>query len=238
MARVASLLPMLTGYGQPVEVRLPTRQTHDQRDVNCCVSCAIGAAMEARDPSMPALAPLFHFFFAGGQGAIESGLTIPRAQGALLQRGICALARHSYDIARANVSLRPSVAAVQDGFTRRLLDRSAGTLLWRPVSIATSPTPLLRHLAAGFPVILGLQPNAPYLALKQSNPVLDDSRPPFSSVGHAAAVIGYDGVERVFIVQDSRGLSFGAQGQWFLPYDRCTSPFIVLAFALAPDSLD
>jgi hypothetical protein len=117
-----SLLPIVTRFNQPEAVGLPTRQVHEQGDVNCCVSCALGAALEAVDPSAPPLAPLYHFFFAGGPQAIESGLTISQAQGALLRKGMCALTFHRFAISRSSVVLEPNNDAIRDGLGRRPID--------------------------------------------------------------------------------------------------------------------
>jgi hypothetical protein len=231
-----SLLPIVSRFTQPQAVGLPSRQIHKQGDVNCCVSCALSTALEAADPAMPPLAPLYHFFFAGGPETIASGLTINQAQGALLRRGMCALDRHPYGIARSNVDQQPDEAAVEDGLGRRPIDPSSGTLLWKPVSILT-PQGVTRQLAAGFPVVLAFQPNEDYLDLKEGRPTLADNGPPYDVVGHAATIIGYSDPDAVFIVQDSRGLSFGITGQWFLPYDLLSSPFAVMAFVLAPNDM-
>ncbi len=234
-----SLLPIVAGVRRPEAVGLPTRRIHDQRDVNCCFSCALASAMEAGDPAMPELAPLFHFHFAGGQSAIVAGLTIDQAHVALLHKGMCASDHHRFPISRPNVSRRPSDDAVEDGFTRRPIDLDAGTLFWKSVSTAAPEGIWKRYLAAGFPIVIGLQPNHDYLTLDAARPVLRSNRPPYSTVSHAAVVIGYSDAESSFVVQDSRyGTAFGLEGQWFLPYDLCSSPFIVIALALCSDDFD
>lgn len=220
-----------------VIVALPTRQILDQGTVNCCLSCALASAMEAADRTSPALAPLFHFYFAGGQSALTAGVTVSQAQGALLQRGICALTRHPYRIAVDNVGRTPDADALTDGARRRPIDADSGTLQWKPMSTA-APGTWVRMLSAGYPIVITLQTNADYHALTAASPTLRGNAGPYDSTGHASTVIGCRDRDRLFIVQDSRGTAFGAHGQWFLPYDLCTSPFIVLAFALAPDAGD
>ena len=46
------------------------------------------------------------------------------------------------------------------------------------------------------------------------------------------AVLGYDEDERWFIIQDSRGESFGQGGQWFLSYNRLKTNRIRVAYAI------
>jgi hypothetical protein len=221
---------------RPSEVALPARQVHDQRDVNCCFSCALSSAVEARDPAMPPLAPLYHFHFAGGARVIREGLTDVQAKLALMQHGICALDRHRFPIAAPNVSKVPDADAVRDGIRRRPMDRQSGTLLWRRVGSTDPSRSWKRILSAGAPIVIGFQTNADYQALNAQRPVLADNRGPYDAVGHAAVILGYRDAMSAFVVQDSRrGTDFGVGGQWFLPYDMATAPFVVMALALASD---
>lgn len=234
-----SLLPILTRLRQPNDVALPARQIFDQGDVNCCFSCAVATAMEARDPAMPPLAPLYHFHNAGGARVIDEGLTHAEAKLAMLTKGVCAFERHPFDITRPNVSTGPDDDAVQDGIARKPMDRSSGTLLWRSVLRSDPERFWKRFLSAGAPIIIGIQPNASYLALDAQHPKLTNIDATNGRTGHAAAIIGFRDSESSFIVQDSRrGTDFGAGGQWFLPYSMATLPFVVLAIALAPDDAE
>lgn len=225
------LLPIVERVRQPDSVGLPARQLFNQKDVNCCFSCALAVAIEAGDATMPALAPLFHFVFAGGQSAVIEGVTPAQARGALLQKGMCALERHPFEISKPNVARQPDAQAVEDGRKRRPIDRASGTLLWKPAG-----TNWKRYLSKGFPVVIGIQPNADYMSLNAQRPTLRNIAGVDTRVGHAVAVIGYRDSGSCYVVQDSRGPLFGLQGQWFLPYTLATSPFVVLAFVLAAGS--
>ena len=234
-----SLLPIVARQRTPEAVGLPTRQTFDQKAVNCCLSCAIASAMEATDISTPPLAPLFHFHFAGGQNSLSAGLTVSQAQGTLLRKGICAFTAHPFSISPQDVARDPSEEAVSDGFKRRLIDAESGALRWKPVPDIHPEKVWKRYLIAGFPIVIALQPNQEYLGLNADNAVLSNNGGPYSNVGHAAVVIGYSDADDSFIVQDSRaGTAFGIEGQWFLPYKLCTSPFLMMAFSLAPDDFN
>lgn len=233
-----SVLPIVSRIRRATRVGLPTRQVHDQADVNCCFSCALSAVMEARDPSMPPLAPLYHFYFANGSNAITLGLTIADAQRALLQKGICARQLHDFTIVPANVGVEPDDVAVVDGVNRRPMDPASGALLWKPVSPIDAERTWKRHLAAGSPLLIALQPTPSYFALTREQPVLADTNGPYDAIGHAVAAIGYSDADAVFVMQDSRGTGFGLDGQWFLPYALATSPFIVLAVALIDENED
>jgi len=238
MDAALSVLPVVTRRRQAGDVALPARQIHDQGDVNCCFSCALGSAMEAQNPAAPPLSPLYHFHFAGGARVIAEGLTVGDAKRALIQKGICALARHPFGISASNVEQEPDADAVRDGVARRPIDRAAGTLLWRSVMSTDPGRSWKRFLSGGMPIVVGMQPNADYLGLNAQRPTLRDNGPPYSTVSHAAVVLGYRDSVSSFIVQDSRrGANFGLGGQWFLPYDMAVQPFVVLAVALAPDTV-
>jgi hypothetical protein len=188
--------------------------------------------MEAADPAMPRLAPLYHFHFAGGAHAIRLGLTISQAQGTLLQKGICAFALHAHAIEPSTVVRTPSPEAVFDGLRRRPIDLESGSLNWTPISAVAGPIVWKRHLASGRPIVIALQPNAAYRALSSRDPILANNSFPYEPIGHAAAVIGYQDADRVFVVQDSGGIDSALNGQWFLPYELGTSPFITLAYSI------
>ena len=69
-----------------------SRTITDQRALQCCVSCALGAGMEVLNPAWPALAPLFHYHIARYErgGADEDGfLYLTDALEALATAGIC-----------------------------------------------------------------------------------------------------------------------------------------------------
>jgi len=218
-------------------VSLPTRQVHEQGDVNCCFSCALASAVEAGDVSVPPLAPLFHFHLAGGERVVNQGLTLAEARRTLLMSGICAHSEHAFPISPATVGRVPSDAARRDGLLHRPMDAAAGSLLWKPLPIFLTERSWKRCLSAGFPIVIGLRPNSAYLALDASQPTLQTTAG-VGEVSHAAVVIGFRDTAAAFVVQDSRGVTFGVEGQWFLPYALCGSPFLDLAFALAPDDFD
>lgn len=184
---------------------------------------------------MPPLSPLYHFFFAHGSSSTSLGVTFAQAQGALLQKGMCARRLHDFSIAPAHVAAEPSLEAVADGMGRRPLDPASGALLWQPVSTIDPERAWKRQLAAGSPLLIALQPNPAYFALARDHPVLANTDGPYDATGHAVAAIGYADDDSVFVMQDSRGLGFGHDGQWFLPYALATSPFVVTAAALVPE---
>lgn len=230
-----SLLPILSRVQRSDEVSLPARQIFDQGSVNCCFSCALASAIEARGAAVPPLAPLYHFHFAGGASRIETGLTDTEAKSALIAKGMSAFTHHPFAISTTNVRKVPGDSAVADGPRNKPRDPKSNTLLWKRIRNTDAERSWVRHLRAGAPIVIGLQPNDDYLALNAQRPTLRTNAGPYSRIAHAAVVLGYRDAVSAFVIQDSRrGTDFGVGGQWFLPYSLATSPFVVLAIALSP----
>src|ERR1700730_4328135 len=44
------------------ELLFRPRSVVDQKDLPCCISCALSSAMESIKPNVPPLSPLFHYY--------------------------------------------------------------------------------------------------------------------------------------------------------------------------------
>ena len=215
-------------------VLLPARAQRDQAEVNCCLSCAIGACLEAMLPTSPVLSALYHFHFAGGTSSVRTGIQESAAKAALLSRGICRLGLHPFTITTPNVSLVPDSVAVHDGQGRRPIDRDTGELICEPVPLSNSQLQWRSRLRSGIPLVAIIAPNPSYRNDVATTGHLGDASGPLESILHAVAVIGYSDAEDSFLIQDSRGNSFGPLGgQWWLPYNLARTPFLVSAMCFA-----
>lgn len=200
-------------------VKLPCRVIRDQgRTVNCCTSCALSACLEAARPDLPELSPMFHYRQSGGRSG-SRGLTEEAALAGAGSHGFCLQSLHPVEISDHGLSTPVSQEAIDDGRTRRLRDRS-GRPLWRPAGSPDRVSSWRSALDRGHPVFLTIATDHAYWNLGSSN--LSTWEPTTEAPGtagdHAVAILGYDDARGHFIVQDSRGTSFGAGGQWFLPY--------------------
>lgn len=209
---------------------LPSRAIRNQGDVNCCVSCAIGACLESAQENMPELAPLFHFHFAGGPGAIRTGVQISSARSTLLSFGICSIEKHRLTIDPGNVAQEPTEEARIDGRSRRPMDPARGALLWENVPVSGADGQWKRRLKKGAPMVAVVCPNPSYRTDAATGGHLLDIDGPYESIRHAIAVIGFSDGESAFLIQDSRGTEFGLKGQWWLPYELARTPFLESAF--------
>jgi hypothetical protein len=215
-------------------VRLPARRFYDQGTrINCCLSCALATCLEARYPSYPALAPLFHYYWARPSRARFDAVTISNAFLASQLRGFCKLVLHDHAFTEQGATMLPTDDAMRDGESRRMgVDPDTGEVLavWLPSS---DPLPWWkRALSLGYPILLGIVPDDAYWALRNGLERWRAPGPAAPGAKHAVAVLGYDDAESAFIVQDSRGQEFGRGGQWFFDYDGLDSPLVYAAYGI------
>jgi hypothetical protein len=220
-------------------IELSSQRVRDQgSDVNCCTSCALAACLEALQPDGEALSPLFHYHLSRPGGAGNSGMTDTAALAGAYKYGLCVSRLHPTahepePVTLAAVEERPSGAAIDDGRTRWLRGRRPGVKLWRRIRRTDAEREWKLALDRKHPVFVGILLEASYRSMKGG--AADTWRPQkaFGLLpGHAVALLGYDDAARRFIVQDSRGTSFGRQGRWFLPYESVASNAILDSFEI------
>jgi hypothetical protein len=224
------------------DIRLPARQFFIQGHVNACFSCALATCLEVQRQSTPALSALFHFFNVSKQwpNAADEGMPIDVGYSRFKEQGICDFALHSFSISLENLddSLRPSPMAYQNALARRPRQNDQGQNPWRP--LGTGIAAELRWKAAlsrKQPILLIFHTNESYWRMNNSgrNTVEDTwatSDADSDSESHAAAILGTSEAKAAFIVQDSRGPTFGRGGQWYLKYDLTLGSGISGAYAL------
>src|SRR6185437_342623 len=80
------------------ELSNKARSVIDQKDLPCCVSCALSSAMEVLDASTPSLSPLFHYYvtrYDNGGANSDGFLNLDDGLGTLSNNGICSRTLHS-----------------------------------------------------------------------------------------------------------------------------------------------
>jgi hypothetical protein len=217
------------------EVRLPgARAIIDQKNVNCCVSCALATCLEVLYPAYEQLSPLFHYYetvlrFQGRAPSVSDSLEVDQGWSTLASTGICSLTLHQVPYDLSGMSQAPSSEAEADARNRTmpfLVDRYLSP--YQSISLELDPVnSMKRALAARRPILAGIQLTANYGAVK-----LLDPGPP-TGARHAVAILGYSDAEASFVVQDSRGQGWGQGGQWWLPYSVIVSPSSILFQAFA-----
>lgn len=210
------------------------RRIVNQGEVECCVSCALGGAMEILRPDWPALAPIFHYHLTRQNGGADGQgrLFLSSAFETLKRQGICTEAVHSHPFTPAGAAVPPTAAALEDGLGRRLLlnglffpfQRIGGTSLVAGIR---------EHLKKQHPVVIGFTLPEKYPdSLEKDKEWLDTRRLAPSASHHCVLVIGFNDLKGAVRVADSQGRARFEQGEWWLGYRIVDSDLVQDAYAL------
>lgn len=224
------------------EIPAASRGVLDQDKLPCCVSCALGSAMEILNPSWPALAPLFHYHVARfeeiGVSDGEGFLNLPNALATLAKTGICSKDLHGdpHGAFYTDEGAREKVSndARIDAFGRR--GRS-----YLPVDGPSKAVWICEQLRQNRPVVIGFQLPISYESsfLDSSSAWLDPSSS-LSSAGHCVLATGYNDhlggpAKGAIHIQDSHGTGRFAEGRWWMGYRVVDDPKIFHdAYSLVP----
>jgi hypothetical protein len=214
-----------------------SRVIFDQKDLPCCVSCALSAAMEVRNPDWPELSPLFHYYVTryDDLSANSDGfLSISDSLASLSASGICAKSQHSPPFTSAGATTKPTTPAYADGRNRTLGRRG----FRRRYSFAAGPSKAAwarDQLARNYPIIIGIR-----LPMAYPDGFLNrqfewrDPNMPLSNSGHCVLAIGYNDARQALRIQDSRGPKSFDGGRWWMSYGLLDSSVVQEAYCLLP----
>ena len=213
-------------------MKRPARSIRNQgKTVNACLSCAIAAAAEGAHPDFPELSPLFHFYWSRPGQSGNRGLSILGALAGGKRYGLCRQQLHGPPYSLDGLRRRPSPAARADGRTRLMSTNRRG-IQYRRLPTTDRAAAWRTALTKSRCLFFGFAPDEAYDRLSTDSPVWLAQGPRNSSIGHAAAVLGFDEQAQNFIVQDSRGPEFALGGQWFLPSTAVGSQLIEASYSV------
>jgi hypothetical protein len=217
-------------------LRTLPRRVLDQRALECCVSCALTGAMEVRNPTWPALAPIFHYhvtrFINGGADA-QGRLFLDRGLGTLVGQGICRESDHESVFTETAAKARPTPTAFDDALSRRMM-RDPFRPRFQAVGGASRSAELRRQLRANNPVVLTftLPMGYPDAFLSTTHEWRHEATPPPSGSHHCVLIVGFDDLRQAARVFDSHGADAFDRGMWWMAYRIIDSTAVHQAFAL------
>jgi hypothetical protein len=231
--RSAAVLSSLSSCELPRK----SRAIFDQHELPCCVSCAVAAAREVLEPSVPQLSPLFHYHVTRYEqdGADADGsLVLPDALSTLSQQGICSLRLHRPPYSEAGAQTVPSQGAYTDALSWALKRRGLRSR-FQPAAGPSTVAWMREQLQLGRPVVLGFTLPAGYPAtFLDSRFTWQNPAVPASSSGHCVLVVGYSDVRQLLRIQDSRGEASFDGGCWWMSYRVADSAVVKEAYSLLP----
>ena len=245
---MAQLLPILDGRVEtPAEIRLPARRIWDQGSVDCCLSCAWASSFEALRPAYPLLSPLFHYYDARvasyeNPNLYFNGVEFEPALSCVRSSGISS--HNSFPNPRSPAEPITPGDAVRDPASARtdalqyVLGRDAYGLDLC-VSMGSNPEQWIDALIRQHPILMVIQPDISYEAMKNggANSIWLANGQRNLGPTHAVVIIGYFDEVKSFVVQDSRGTSFGRGGQWLLPVSHASSKLVESVFEIGQSLL-
>ncbi|MGE5359543.1 MAG: C1 family peptidase [Bacteroidales bacterium] len=201
-----------------VDLRQYCTAVEDQGQIgSCTANAAVGALeyhLKRRDGDAPDLSRMFVYYNARrmrGRMMIDGGAYIRDAMASVMAFGACREDIWPYD--PMLFAMEPSPQAYEDAVKHEALqyarvDSGQGTI---------------RALAKGFPVVFAtLIPPRCYEEAARTGvipPCTASERDQPTTGGHAMLIVGYDNIERVFIVRNSWGEGWGDCGYCRIPYD-------------------
>ena len=220
------------------ELSNKSRSVIDQKDLPCCVSCALSSAMEVMDPTAPALSPLFHYYvtrYDNGGANADGFLNLDDGLGTLTNDGICSRALHSPPFTTTGTATKPSAEAYADALTRAL-GRRGVRLRYTPLGGPSMVVAIREELAQDHPVVIGIQLPVGYPGsfLNSRLEWLDPENPPLSQSGHCVFAVGYNDIRTSLHIQDSRGSAAFDKGLWWMGYRIVDSVVVQEAYSLIP----
>jgi hypothetical protein len=218
------------------ELPFRSRSIVDQQELPCCVSCALGAAVEVLNATWPPLSPLFHYYVARyvDGGANPAGfLFVEDALNTLVVKGICTHDLDSVLFTDAWAATQPTAAAYTDAQARSLSQTSVRP--WYQQALGVSNAAWIRdQLNQNHPVIVSFQLPMTYpdTFLDQNFEWTDPNKFAASDSGHCVLVTGYNDARRTIHIQDSHGTGKFDQGRWWMGYGIVDSPQIQAVYCL------
>lgn len=209
----ATHVPLPSRY----DMRPAMPPVYDQGELGSCTANAIAAAVQYarrrqgfQDDFVPS-----RLFIYYNERVMEG--TVMSDSGAMIRDGIKSVGRHgdcpedAWGYNTDKFAVRPDSACYANALKYRAVD------YWR---VPRSMSQMRGCLAAGYPFALGFSVYDSF----ESEAVARTGEVPMPGMheallgGHAVLAVGYDDAKGCFIVRNSWGVNWGADGYFYLPY--------------------
>ncbi|MEO7141932.1 MAG: hypothetical protein ABI165_00340 [Bryobacteraceae bacterium] len=208
----------------------------NELDLPCCVSCAIGAAMETMSASTTALSPMFHYHVTrfDNLGADTNGfLLLEDGLATATNNGVCRQDLHNVLFTDAGARVTPSPEAVADAVSR-VLGRVNLRVRYREFDGPSRAAWVREQIRLNQPVLIAFRLPVPYPNgfLDGDNSWTDPNAFALPGIGHCVLAFGYDDVKRAVHIQDCQGKTRFDQGCWWMGYRVLDSNVVQDAYCL------
>jgi C1A family cysteine protease len=208
----------ITAHDLPthVDLRMGCPPLYDQYNLGSCTAQAISAAIQfdeikTRRPTEQPSALFIYWNTRAIEGTIgvDCGCSIRNAMKSINEYGHCEESQWPYVVSK--FKQKPPQACYEYAKNHR-------SLIYE--SVAHDLNAIREVLAAGFPVIFGMMIHPPVESAQTAQTGVVGMPGPHDQPlgGHAVLAIGYDDDARLFLVRNSWGPHWGAQGNALLPY--------------------
>ncbi|MBR4265917.1 MAG: TerB family tellurite resistance protein [Bacteroidales bacterium] len=205
-----------------VDMRSKMTEVEDQMQVNSCTANAVAGAYEylvKKNQGIDYDASRLFIYYNGraagmdrGERMKDDGSAIQLAVSEMIEKGCCSEHTWPYSENKSVVNRRPSSEAYEEAKSFKLKDTE-----YVPVDLQTWKS----ALAEGYPIIFGCTLFNSFDNMRRGR-VPDPTR---NDVGrgshgnHAMLCVGYSDPDRMFIVRNSWGNSWGDNGYCYMSYD-------------------
>lgn len=232
----------VVGHGNKLRASLRiTSEPRDQGEVNCCVSAAVISCFEVHDyyanQDPRPLSVLFNYYYARPSSARDDHrkeLMIQSGFRAIKREGLCRQDQHASIINPESAALEPAPESLREEarlYRNRFRPSNGVKLRYRSLRGPDRLERIKALLTKRTAIALGMWLTDAYERLGDQSgsssrgthgiPTKD------TNSGHAVCCVGYHNRHAnpigfspgALLIKDSRGLSFGIDGYWWLPYD-------------------
>ncbi len=205
------------------------------KQVQCCVSAAIVCCMEIladRRGNYTPLSVLFNYYWArvsaGKNTDFMGRLEFRDALSAARNKGVCRDALHPHESVYtiSDAQSQPSDTAMLSGKDNMLGRNERTRQNYTYIDAGDRVRTWRSMLDKGFAIAMAFWVTDAYSLLSAQEPQLNSAAIEIGKQGHAVAVVGYNDSLSLFLIKDSLGAGFAAQGYWHLPYALAASPMI------------